>query len=345
MREIKIMKHLTYKFSNSSVDYYLAYGISHLKEIVDQKSSVIITDENVFGYHTKRFKGWNTIVLKAGEDYKIQETVDTVIEQLIEMEADRKTTLIGVGGGVITDITGYVAAVYMRGIPFGFIPTSILAMVDASIGGKNGIDVGVYKNMVGVIRQPKFILHDMVFLNSLPQSEWENGFAEIIKHACIKDATMFKELEANTLKKYQGRQKSICELVQRNTIIKTKVVQSDEFEKGERRLLNFGHTLGHGLENQYELSHGQAISIGMTYASHISEQLIGFKEAQRVINVLEKYNLPTHAEFDKQKVFEVLKMDKKREKKEMNYVLLEKIGKGVVKSIELKTLEQIINNL
>jgi len=339
------MKHLTYKFSNSSVDYYLAYGISHLKEIVDQKSSVIITDENVFGHHTKRFKGWNTIVLKAGEDYKIQETVDEVIEQLIEMEADRKTTLIGVGGGVITDITGYVASVYMRGIPFGFIPTSILAMVDASIGGKNGIDVGVYKNMVGIIRQPKFILHDLIFLNTLPQSEWENGFAEIIKHACIKDAAMFKELETSSYKKYQGRKRSVCELIQRNAIIKTKVVQADEFEKGERRLLNFGHTLGHALENQYELSHGQAISIGMTYASYISEQLTGFKETERLINVLEKYNLPTHAEFEKQKVFEVLKMDKKRERKEMNYVLLEKIGRGTIKQIELKTLEQIINSL
>jgi len=339
------MKHFTYKFSNSSVDYYLAYGISHLKEIVDQKSSVIITDENVYSYHTKRFKGWNTIVLKAGEDYKVQETVDSVIEQLIEFEADRKTTLIGVGGGVVTDITGYVASVYMRGIPFGFIPTSILAMVDASIGGKNGIDVGVYKNMVGIIRQPKFILHDLIFLNTLPQSEWENGFAEIIKHACIKDAAMFKELETSSYKKYQGRKKSVCELIQRNAIIKTKVVQADEFEKGERRLLNFGHTLGHALENQYELSHGQAISIGMTYASHISEQLTGFKEAGRVINVLERYNLPTHAEFDKQKVFDVLKMDKKRERKDMNYVLLEKIGRGVIKQIELKTLEQIINSL
>jgi 3-dehydroquinate synthase len=339
------MKHLRYKFSNSTVDYYLAYGISHLKEITDKKSTVIITDENVYGHHTKRFKGWNTIVLKPGEEFKVQETVDAVIEQLIELEADRKTTLVGVGGGVVTDITGYVGSVYMRGIPFGFIPTSILAMVDASIGGKNGIDVGVYKNMVGVIRQPRFILHDMVFLNTLPQNEWENGFAEIIKHACIKDAAMFKELEAGSYKKYQGRKTSLCELIQRNAIIKSKVVQADEFEKGERRLLNFGHTLGHALENQYELSHGQAISIGMTYASHIAEKLTGFKEAERVIKVLEKYNLPTHAAFDKKKVFDVLKMDKKRERKEMNYVLLEKIGRGVVRSIPLSQLEEMIGSL
>jgi 3-dehydroquinate synthase len=338
-------KPITYKFSNSSTDYYLAYGINHLKKITDQKATVLITDENVFNAHTKRFKGWDTIVLKPGEEFKVQSTVDAVIEKLIAMEADRKTTLVGVGGGVVTDITGYVASVYMRGLKFGFIPTSILALVDASIGGKNGIDVGVYKNMVGIIRQPAFILHDMVFLNSLPQKEWENGFAEIIKHACIKDAAMFAELESNSLKTYQGRQKTICELIQRNTLIKTKVVQKDEFEKGERRLLNFGHTLGHALETQYELLHGQAISIGMTYACHISEQLTGFRQTDRVVKVLEQYGLPTYSSFDKQKVFEVLKMDKKRERKEMNYVLLEKIGKGVVKSISLKQLEKIIQNL
>ncbi|HWR33209.1 MAG TPA: 3-dehydroquinate synthase [Chitinophagaceae bacterium] len=339
------MQKLSYKFSNSSTDLYLAYSISQLKKITDPKATVLITDENIYNAHPKRFKGWDTIILKPGEEYKVQATVDAVIEKLIEMEADRTTTLVGIGGGVITDVTGYVASVYMRGLKFGFVPTSILALVDASIGGKNGIDVGMFKNMIGVIRQPSFILHDMVFLNSLPQVEWENGFAEIIKHACIKDAAMFAELESNSLKTYQARQKSICELIQRNAIIKTKVVQKDEFEKGERRLLNFGHSLGHALETQYELMHGQAISIGITYACQISEQLAGFKQTERVVNLLQKYNLPTYASFNKQKVFEVLKMDKKREKKEMNYVVLEKIGKGMIKSVSLKQLDKIIQNL
>ncbi len=339
------MKHFNYKFSNSSTDYYLANSISYLKKITNPNATVLITDENVYNANTKRFRGWNTIILKPGEGYKVQATLDAVIEKMLEMEADRKTTLVGVGGGVVTDITGYVASVYMRGLRFGFVPTSLLAMVDASIGGKNGIDVGLFKNMVGVIRQPSFILHDMIFLNTLPRIEWENGFAEIIKHACIKDAAMFAELEKNSLKTYRGRQKSICELVQRNAILKTKVVQRDEFEKGKRRLLNFGHTLGHALENQYELSHGQAISIGMTYACLISEQLTGFRQTNKVVYVLEKYNLPTYASFNKQKVFDVLKLDKKREKKEMNYVVLEKIGKAVVKSISLKQLEHIIQSL
>ena len=339
------MKKLTYKFGSSSTDFYLAYGISHLKKITDPANTIIVTDENIYNAHEKRFSNWNTMVLQAGEEFKIQATVDNIVQQLIAMEADRKTTLVGVGGGVITDLAGYAASVYMRGIRFGFIPTTVLGMVDASIGGKNGIDVGVYKNLVGIIRQPSFILHDMVFLNSLPDSEWENGFAEIIKHACIKDAAMFSELEIKSLKHYQSKQKSICDLVQRNAMIKAAVVKKDEFEKEDRRLLNFGHTLGHALENQYELSHGQAISIGMTYACHISEQLTGFKQTEKVVNLLEQYGLPTYASFNKQKVFDVLKMDKKRERKEMNYVLLEKIGKGVVKSISLKQLEKIIQNL
>jgi 3-dehydroquinate synthase len=339
------MKKLTYKFAHAFTDYYLAGGISHLKTITDPAATVLITDEHVYNAHAKRFKGWNTIVLKPGEEFKVQATVDSIVEQLITMEAGRGTTLVGVGGGVITDLTGYVASVYMRGLRFGFVPTTILALVDASIGGKNGIDVGDYKNMVGVIRQPAFILHDMVFLNSLPQQQWENGFAEIIKHACIKDAAMFAQLENKPLSSYQGKQKLICELVQRNAILKTKVVQKDEFESGDRRLLNFGHTLGHALETQYELLHGQAIAIGMTYACHISEQLCGFRQTGRVVSLLEKYNLPTYAAFDKQKVFTILKMDKKRERKEMNYVLLEKIGRGVVKAISLQQLEKIIEAL
>jgi 3-dehydroquinate synthase len=339
------MKKQTYKFSNASVDYYLNGGFSQLKKLVDQKSAILITDENIFQHHQKRFRGWNVIVLKPGEEFKVQPTVDAVIEQLIEMQADRKTTLVGVGGGVITDITGYTASVYMRGIRFGFVPTTLLAMVDASIGGKNGIDVEVYKNMVGIIRQPSFILHDMLFLKTLPQNEWENGFAEIIKHACIKDAAMFSELEKNTFKKYQGRKKTICELVRRNALLKTKVVQKDEFENGDRRLLNFGHTLGHALENQYELSHGRAISIGMTYAAVISERYTGFKDANKVARLLQLYDLPTFADFDKQKVFSVLKMDKKREKKDINYVLLKKIGKGIVRTIPLTELEQIIQDI
>jgi 3-dehydroquinate synthase len=339
------MQKKSIRFSGSATDFYFDAGIATLKKIADQGTTVLITDENIYDLHSRRFRGWNTIVLKPGESFKVQSTVDAVIGQLIDLEADRKTLLVGVGGGVITDITGYTASVYMRGIPFGFVPTSLLALVDASIGGKNGIDVGVYKNMVGLIRQPNFILHDIDFLRTLPQQEWENGFAEIIKHACIKDAAMFRLLEENQFKTFRRNKKLLSALVRSNALLKTKIVQRDEFENGERRLLNFGHTIGHALENQYELFHGQAVAIGMTYALHISEKIAGFKQTERVVKVLDNYGLPTYASFDKQKVFEVLKMDKKRERKNIHYVMLEKIGKGITRSIPLQQLNKLFQEI
>jgi 3-dehydroquinate synthase len=158
----------------------------------------------------------------------------------------------------------------MRGIRFGFVPTSILAMVDASIGGKNGIDVGTYKNMVGLIRQPEFLLYDYSFLKSLPKAEWINGFAEIIKHACIKDASMFRLLEAYKLNDFQKDKTLLNKLIQRNALLKSKVVVEDEFETGDRKLLNFGHTFGHAIENTYQLPHGHAVAVGMVMACMIS---------------------------------------------------------------------------
>ncbi|OYZ47956.1 MAG: 3-dehydroquinate synthase [Bacteroidetes bacterium 24-39-8] len=337
------MKKRTIRFSNSSVDYYLNAEFSLVEKLAPKESAVIITDENVFAKHKKKFKGWNTIVLKPGEEYKVQQTVDMIIDQLIAFGADRKTTLIGVGGGVVTDMTGYVAGVYMRGIACGFVPTSILAMVDASIGGKNGIDVGVYKNMVGLIRQPKFLLYDHSFLKTLPKEEWQNGFAEIIKHACIKDAAMFTLLQQNSLASFKRDAAKLAALIQRNALIKTKVVVADEFEQADRKLLNFGHTLGHAIENMYELSHGQAISIGMTYAAIMSQQIRGFKDAEAVIALLAKYGLPTFADFDKKKAFKTLQMDKKKQAQGINYVLLQKIGKGVIQPLSFSELETILN--
>lgn len=336
------MQKKTIRFGSGAVDFYLAGRFSGLTGIVNRRQAVLLTDENIFRLHPKKFSGWNVIVLPPGEEYKTQATVDSVIRQLIEKEADRQTTLIGVGGGVLTDLTGFIASVYMRGIPFGFVPTSLLAMVDASVGGKNGIDVGVYKNMVGVIRQPSFILYDTGFLETLPEKEWRNGFAEVIKHAAIKDAALFRELAAHDVAFYQKRKKERSDLIRRNALIKIKVVQQDEFEKGDRKLLNFGHTLGHALENQYPLSHGEAISIGMACAARISEQLLAFKKTGDLTRVLEQYGLPTQMQFDRERVLEVLKMDKKKTRDSIHYILLERIGRAVIRPVPIQQLYDFI---
>jgi 3-dehydroquinate synthase len=217
-------------------------------------------------------------------------------------------------------------------------------MVDASIGGKNGIDVGPYKNLAGTIRQPEFLLYDSNFLRSLPNAEWVNGFAEIIKHACIKDAKLFRELEENTLRHYRNDKEALSKLIQKNAVIKSNVVMADEFEQGERKLLNFGHTWGHAIETNYSLPHGHAVAIGMVMACKISEKLNGFRSTKRVVDLLEAYGLPVEMEVDKKKIFEVLKMDKKKINTSMNYVLLNDIGKAVIKSIPLDKLEALINN-
>jgi 3-dehydroquinate synthase len=335
----------SFSFSSATVDYLFNADISFISQLVSTEQVIIVTDENIFDKHKKKFKGYQTIVIKAGEQFKIQSTVDDIIRQLIDLGADRKSTLIGVGGGVITDITGYVAGVFMRGIKCGFVPTSILAMVDAAIGGKNGIDVGLYKNMVGLIRQPDFILYDFSLLKSLPKEEWVNGFAEVIKHASIKDLAMFKLLEENRLATFQKDFTALAKLVQRNALLKTNVVLKDEFEMGDRKLLNFGHTIGHAVENLYKIPHGHAVSIGMGVSCKISDQVTGFKQSERVISVLKQYGLPPQFAFDKEETFRILKSDKKKDNQSIHYVLLDKIGKGTVVSLPLTQIQSLINAL
>lgn len=334
-----------FSFSSSTVSYFFNADFACLKQLVSKENAVIVTDENVASKHQKKFKGWKTIVIKAGEQHKVQSTADAIIQQLIDLGADRKTTLVGVGGGVVTDITGYVAGVFMRGINFGFVPTSILSMVDAAIGGKNGIDVGLYKNMVGLIRQPNFLLYDFTLLKSLPKEEWVNGFAEVIKHACIKDASMFRLLEENKLPYFQKDPTILAKLVERNALLKTRVVVADEFESGERKVLNFGHTLGHAIENLYQIPHGHAVSIGMGVACKFSEIVSGFKETERVTKILKQYGLPPHFKFDKEEVFRILKSDKKKSSEGITYILLHKIGQAQMTPLSFDQIENLINQL
>jgi 3-dehydroquinate synthetase len=207
------------------------------------------------------------------------------------------------------------------------------------------VDVGIYKNLVGLIKQPEFLLFDYSFLQTLPQEQWVNGFAEIIKHACIKDAVLFALLENETLENFQKDRIKLAALIEKNVQIKTAVVLKDEFENGDRRMLNFGHTLGHAIENNYQLLHGHAISIGMVAACTISEEINNFYpgEKERVIRLIEKYHLPVRLQFDREKIWGILKMDKKRVGNEMNFVLLNKIGEAVIQPIPIVQLKDLIN--
>lgn len=333
------------KYPSGSTIFYFDESLSLLETIVDKSNSFIITDDIVGPIVSKKLKKWNVIIIPAGEQHKHSNTIDNIIQQLVTLGADRKSNIVGIGGGVVTDIAGYVAAIYMRGIDVGFVPTTILGMVDASIGGKNGVDVGIYKNMVGTFKQPSFLLYDYTLLKTLPELQWINGFAEIIKHASIKDAAMFKLLELHRLKDFKKDKALLGKLIMRNALLKAKVVQEDTFEQGDRKLLNFGHTLGHSIENMYSLPHGYAVSIGMVVAAYLSKSILGFKQSERLIKVIEQYGLPAYYEYDTSLALKNILSDKKRIRGIINYVLLEKIGRAVYRPLTIAEIAPIVESL
>ncbi|MEO8769319.1 MAG: 3-dehydroquinate synthase [Ferruginibacter sp.] len=341
------MKNSEYIFSQKKVSCLFDAAFEDMLTYCSKEKTIIITDENVYSYHKQKMDGFRIIRLAPGEKTKNQNAIDSIIDKLLELEVDKHTFIVGIGGGVVTDMAGYVASIFKRGVRLGLIPTTILGMVDAAIGGKNGVDVGIYKNMVGTIYQPEFILYDYHFLNTLPVKEWINGFAEIIKHACIKDALLFSMLERYSLHEIQKDSTLIASLIEQNVLIKMDIVTTDEYEKADRKLLNFGHTFGHAIENLHRLPHGHAVSIGMVAACNLSEKINGlhFEDAQRVVKLLAKYHLPVDIETDYAKVFDVLKLDKKRENDHMHFVLLNRIGEAEAKPVSMNFLQENIKTI
>ena len=343
----KKMEKEIFQFSQTQVPVFFDTSFKIIKDLAGEKRIIIITDQNLFNLYIDRFSGFQTIVIPAGELNKNQQTVDRVINELINLGADRNSFIVGVGGGVVTDLAGFVASIFMRGVSFGFVPSSILAMVDAAVGGKNGIDVGRFKNMVGVIKHPEFLLYDYSFLKTLPDEEWRSGFAEIIKHACIKDKELFFYLQNKNLPDFQNDSKLIAQLVKQNVLIKYKVVSGDENENGDRQLLNFGHTIGHAIEHDCALLHGYAISIGMMAATIISKKINGLND-DRVLqlkNLLDKYGLPTSLEFNKEQAWATMLADKKKSGDHMNFIVLDEIGHASIKKIPLAQLQTYLMDL
>jgi 3-dehydroquinate synthase len=343
---INEMKFAQYVFGSKHCNVYPGEKFENLGRLVDKSSAILLIDANVYNLHRETFSDWKTIIIKPGEDSKQYSTVTDIIRQLIRYEADRTSWLIGIGGGVVTDITGFVASIYMRGVRFGFLPTTLLGIVDAAIGGKNGINVNLYKNLIGTINQPEFILVDHDFLKTLPQEEWINGMAEVIKHACIRDRAMFDLLEQHSLDAICGSDEGLLrDLIARNIDIKMSIVQKDEREAGERKLLNFGHTLGHAIEIFSKLPHGHAVGIGMALAADLSVKHAGLSEDEysRIIDVLIKYKLPITTSLTMDEVFELIRLDKKRRGNVIDLVLLKSIGSAAIHTVELEELKTVLD--
>jgi len=317
------------------------------KHIPSGKKVIIITDANLRKHYENLFQPYAIIEVGLGEENKTMSTIETIMGRLVELEADRSSFIVGIGGGIVCDITGFVASVYMRGLRFGFVSTSLLSQVDASVGGKNGVNYKGFKNMVGVFNQPEFVICDLDVLKTLPRDEFIGGFAEIIKHGAIKDRNLFTFIEENCNKALAFDKEVLHRMVHDSVVIKGKVVEADEHEKGERRKLNFGHTFGHALEKLTGISHGKAIGIGMMMAAEASVKL-GFldaEDAKRLEKVIAGYQLPVQLKIDKTMLLQAMRKDKKREGEGVHLVLLKGLGTAFIHTVSYKQLEEIIYDM
>ena len=318
--------------------------LDNLGKYIPAGRPIIITDTNVLACWGKHFPHGDLITIGTGEKIKTFDTVHYIYEQLLKLEADRSSFIVGIGGGIVCDIAGFVASTYMRGVRFGFVSSTLLSQVDASVGGKNGFNFGGYKNIVGVFSQPEFVICDLNLLKTVPQKEILSGFAEIIKHGAIADKKLFVYLEENHDRALALDLTVIEKLVYDSVIIKSEIVNQDEKERGERRKLNFGHTFGHAIEKTTKVRHGEAVSAGMVLASELAVKKEALSETnlKRLTDLLHRYGLPVRLEFDSNEVIDTLRMDKKREGDLIYFILLSELGHAYVEEIAIQELEALI---
>lgn len=317
-------------------------GFKALNALIEQRPPskiFILVDEHTHEHCLPLFMGQlatkvavEIIEIEAGEVHKTIDTCNGVWEALSELDGDRKSLMINLGGGVITDLGGFVASTFKRGVSFIHVPTTLLAMVDAAIGGKNGVDLGALKNQVGIIRQPEMILIETDFLQTLPYEQIRSGFAEMLKHGLIRDGRYWKEL--TQLKKITS--KTLSHFIKPSVNIKQSVVFEDPNEEGLRKILNFGHTLGHAIESYFlthntkkTCLHGEAIAIGIIMETWLSHKICGLKESQfneiaNYFNALFDHILFTNE--DILSIINLLKHDKKNSHGKVLFVLLSDIG-------------------
>jgi 3-dehydroquinate synthase len=331
---------------------------SRLRKHLARETCTIISDNNVAPLFASRVEenlasaGFRPtlITIPAGEKSKTLQQAGAICDRMMAAGLDRQSFVIGLGGGVIGDISGFVAAIYRRGIPHVQVPTTLLAMVDSSIGGKTGVNTRDGKNLIGAIHHPSLVIDDLDVLKTLPEREFNQGFAEIIKHAIIADAKMFRTLQS----RQAGEAPALQSLIKRNIAIKSRIVARDEHDRtGQRALLNFGHTVGHAIEragDYRKFLHGEALSLGIIAACGVSMKRAGLAPGQpdAVVDLLRQFELPTTLpkNFRRGKVFDALKFDKKFEGGKVRFVVTPRIGAAhLANDVTLDDIRKAIQDL
>lgn len=335
------------KINSETGDSVLVIGgqVGELSGYLPDKKLFIITDTNVKRLYGDTFPPATVLTVEPGEQSKSLDVVGDLCGGLLENGADRSSFILGFGGGVVCDIAGLAASLYMRGVSHGFVSTTLLSQVDASIGGKTGVNLGSWKNLIGTFRQPSFVICDQSMLSTLTEEEYLSGIGELIKHAAIRDRKLFFEM-ADALPKILDRDPALLEdFIFRSVRIKASIVRQDPFENGSRRLLNFGHTFGHPIEMAAGLPHGIAVMKGMLIASELSVWAGEMPVAEQ--RLLEETLLRLVPAADDDLPADIMTRvirDKKSEKGVLNVVLLRSVGKSVVKRMSYSGIEAFLEN-
>lgn len=341
------MKKLTVNV-NDKYDILIEKGIigktgELVKQVLDCKKLVLVSDDNVYPIYGETVKnqlenqGYQvfTYVFKAGESSKKTSTVIDMVEFMADKQLTRSDGVVALGGGVCGDMAGFASAIYLRGVRFVQIPTSLLAQVDSSVGGKTAVDLPQGKNLCGAFHQPSLVIIDPNVLDTLSQHFFNDGMGEVIKYGCIKSEELFERLENENPKDF------IEDLIYQCVDIKRIIVENDEKEHGERALLNFGHTCGHAIEKLWNfetVSHGEAVAIGMVMISLAGENA-GLTEkgtADRIINILEKNGMKTADTHSTKEIVQAMSADKKRTNNGIKLVMLKKIGESFIKPVSME---------
>ena len=345
-------------------DYNIFIGaedLFSLKEVKDffqeYNKIMIVSNDTIYPLYSDKLLAWFQIInkdasaciLQDGEEYKTLESVKKIYDACLEEELDRKSLIVAFGGGVVGDIAGFAASTYMRGIDYVQIPTTLLAQVDSSVGGKTGVNHPKCKNMIGAFYQPKMVLANIDTLDTLDDREFKAGLGEIIKYGMILDKGFFKFLDKNMDNILAKDKDLIEEIIYKSCLYKANIVQKDEKEAGIRAILNYGHTIGHAVESVTEYKkylHGEAIAIGMVYASKLAEQegLINESVTEAQISLFEKIGLPVSIkDIDVDKIINIIKTDKKFVSGTPCFILPKGIGKVIIsKDVSIEDVEEIL---
>lgn len=325
---------------------YIQSALDLLPQLVAGRRVVVVTDATIDRLYQELLSPYEKILIGRGETIKTLQTVEQIIRRLVALGADRECFLLAVGGGIISDITGFAASIYMRGVRFGFVSTTLLGQVDASVGGKNGVNLDGYKNMVGCFTQPEFVICDPQMLRTLPEREFRAGMAEVVKATIIGDEAMFRRLEGATLEELRRDGELLSAAVRSAVRVKAEIVERDEREAGDRRLLNLGHTLAHAIEKcSSALVHGEAVAVGTVAVADLSARMgwLSPSDRDRIVALLERLGLPIEPPVAMQKLVKEMGKDKKSAGGKIYLVLPRAIGRCEVYSVEKEQLATLFS--